>query len=105
MAGIASGVPGSPLTASGATASATGTVQRSVDDELVIDRDNAPSLRLKVLDPDTVITMNGRTAVAADLLPGMPVTVSYRIERDQPVAQVIDAGTAPRVASPGPPAH
>ena len=89
--------------ASGATTSTKGTVQRSVDDELVIDRENAPSLRLKVLDPETIITMNGQTAAPAELLPGMAVTVTYRIERDQPVAQMIEAGTAPRVAGPASP--
>jgi hypothetical protein len=91
--------------ASGATASAVGTVQRSVDDELVIDRENAPSLRLKLIDHDTIIMMNGETAAPAELMPGMAVTVTYRIERDQPVAQRIEAGPAPLVGSPGSPAH
>ena len=86
--------------ASGALTSATGMVQRSSADELVIDRENAPSLRLKVLDHETTITSSGQTVAPQDLLPGTAVTVTYRIERDQPVAQSIEADAAPRAAAP-----
>lgn len=88
--------------ARGTTISAKGTVQRSSSGELVIDRDNAPSLRLKVLNPETTITRNGQTSDTEQLLPGMAVTVTYRIERDQPIAQLIEADSAARPATPEP---
>src|ERR1700759_2432552 len=61
--------------ASGEITSAKGAVQKRVADELVIDRENAPSLRLKVLDHETVITRNGQTVTSADLPPGTAVSV------------------------------
>lgn len=90
--------------ANGAPTSATGTVQTSSADELVIDRENAPSLRLKVLDHETTVTNNGQTIAPQELAPGTAVTVTYRIERDQPVAQMIEAGPARPPASPDSPA-
>jgi hypothetical protein len=86
--------------ANGASTSAKGTVQTSSANELVIDRDNAPSLRLKVVDHETTITNDGQAMTPQDLLPGTPVTVTYRIERDQPVAQMIEAGAAAQLSSP-----
>lgn len=88
--------------ANGAPTSAKGTVQTSSADELVIDRENAPSLRLKVVDHETTITNHGEAMAPQDLTPGTAVTVTYRIERDQPVAQMVETG-APRLASPEPP--
>ena len=90
--------------ARGAPTSAKGTVQTSSADEVVIDRENAPSLRLKVLDHQTTITTNGQTIAPRDLLPGTAVTVTYRIERDQPVAQMIETDAVPQQAAPASPA-
>jgi len=88
--------------ARGISMSARGKVQRSATDELVIGRDNAPALRLKILDHETTITRDGRSLAADDLLPGTEVMVTYRIERDQPIAQLIEADPAPQIAVPGP---
>jgi hypothetical protein len=71
-----------------------GTVESIGQDELVLQRDNAPSLRLKI-DPQTTILLHGQPAQLDSLGHGSHVAISYRMERDQPIAQTIDADAMP----------
>jgi hypothetical protein len=72
----------------------SGTIESVGQDELVLQRDNAPSLRLKI-DPQTTILLHGQPAQLDSLGHGSHVAVSYRMERDQPIAQTIDTDAMP----------
>lgn len=80
---------------SGAIATTRGTIDRTANGELIITRNNAPELRLKIDPRQTSVLQNGQTVELGDLPHGTPVTVSYRLERDQPIAQMIEAGDSP----------
>jgi hypothetical protein len=82
-------------------ATTSGTIERAGQDELVIERDNAPALRLRI-DAQTTVSEHGQPAQLDSLKQGTPVNVSYRMERDQPIAQTIDAGSAPAQADAQP---
>ncbi|MGE5184125.1 MAG: hypothetical protein ACM31C_18775 [Acidobacteriota bacterium] len=81
--------------AMGATSSTEGTVQRVSGNELVISRQNAPSLAVQLDPQSTTVTQDGRKAKAQDLSPGTPVIVTYRMERDQPIAESVETRGKP----------
>jgi hypothetical protein len=74
-----------------------GTVDTIADGELVITRSNAPALRLKI-DPQVTVSQNGQSVALSELHQGAVVTVSYRVERDQPIVQMIEATGSPAPA-------
>ncbi len=74
----------------GSTSSTEGTVQRVSSHEIVIARENAPSLAVQVDPRNTTVLHEGRKTDVKDLAPGTPVIVTYRMERDQPVAETIE---------------
>jgi hypothetical protein len=77
-----------------APATTSGTIDSAGQGELVIERDNAPALRLRI-DAQTTVSEHGQPVQLDALAQGTRVIVSYRMERDQPIAQTIDAGGAP----------
>ena len=91
------------LQAMGATTQTVGTIRSSSADELVIARDNAPQLHLQVNPGQLVVERDGQQVSLGDLAPGTRVRVSYRMVRDQPVAQsvVTTQQTANREDKPG----
>ena len=78
----------------GPISSARGTVQSVSGDELVIERPSAPPLHVRIDQNQTSITRDGQPARAEEINQGQPVIVSYRLERDQPVAQMVQVGGA-----------
>lgn len=82
---------------SGSISTTRGTIDSTANGELVMTRGNAPELRLKIDPQQTTVLQNGQPVDLSDLRPGTPVTVSYRLERDQPIAETIEAGDSPPV--------
>jgi len=79
----------------GSIATTRGTIEMTSNGELVVARENAPELRLKIDPQQTTVRQHGQVVELSALGHGTPVTVSYRLERDQPIAQTIEAGDSP----------
>jgi len=80
--------------AQGPIASERGTVQSVSRNEIVIQRPAAPPLHVRIDSNQTTITRDGQPVQANEINNGQPVIVSYRLEQNQPVAQMVEVGGA-----------
>lgn len=84
-----------------------GRVVRATPNEIVVARENAPELTVKI-DARTSTALAGQPSAPSALAPGMEVRVSYRMEAGQPVAEWIEGAALERqpvrgVEEPPPP--
>ncbi|MDB4955337.1 MAG: putative lipoprotein [Myxococcales bacterium] len=75
---------------SGAPIVARGKIQSATADEIVIQRDNAPELHVKIDPQQTTIVTDGKPGSMSDIGTGTNVSVSYRMNRDQAVADRVE---------------
>jgi hypothetical protein len=87
-------------------ASAQGTVQQSSGDVVVVQRQGEPDLSLRI-DQQTQVLKNGEPVTTTELQNGNIVSVQYRADRDQAIAErieisdtSIDQPSAPQVTQP-----
>ena len=76
-----------------ATANATGVVKTATNDMVVVQRQGAADLQVKVDPQTTAIVKDGQPAAASTVRSGSTVSVSYRMHQGQAVAQRIEQRT------------
>ena len=90
------------LAQQGPMATVSGTVRSVSDDTIVIARPNAPDMQIRI-DPQATTAMRaGQTVQVQDVQQGAPVTISYRVQGGQPVAQIVDESGSPPEVGQGP---
>lgn len=73
---------------SGTQSLAHGALDQASSDEIVIHREGSEALRVKI-DAQTKVERNGAAASVSDLTKGEQVTVTYRLDGNQPVAESV----------------